>query len=50
MDGRKNCINTIRILAAAQVFLGHAVAHLNVNISYYIINSIAVIQGGPVFS
>ncbi len=45
-----NCINLIRLLAAIQVFLGHAQAHLDVNVvPDFIFDLLSVLQGVPVF-
>lgn len=45
----KNCINLIRLLAAVQVFLGHAVWHLEVEMPDHFLKIISVLQGVPVF-
>ena len=46
LDYRKNSFNLIRLLAALQVFVGHAVAHLKINYSFKIIT---LFQGVPIF-
>lgn len=46
---QKNCVNIIRILAAFQVFYGHATAYLSLNMPEplgYIMN---IIPGVPTF-
>lgn len=46
---RKNCLNTIRLIAALQVLFGHTVVHLEVAISP-IVNEISFFfQGVPIF-
>lgn len=45
----KNCLNLIRILAAIQVFLGHASEHLNISLPGLLMKPFSIIQGVPVF-
>lgn len=46
----KNGINFIKLLAAIQVFIGHATVHLNVYwLPEIISNSLNVLQGVPIF-
>lgn len=45
----KNSFNLIRIYAALQVFLNHALAHLNIDVSPYINSIIAMYKGVPIF-
>lgn len=45
----KNCLNLIRIIAALNVFYGHAMTHLNVKIPTVISKVIGIFQGVPIF-
>lgn len=44
-----NCFNFIRLVAAVQVFLGHALRHLQVDVPVGVRNLISLIPGVPVF-
>lgn len=46
---KSNCLNLLRILAALQVFLGHASVHLNSELPQLLTKPLAIIQGVPVF-
>lgn len=45
----KNCLNLIRLLAAIQVFLGHASGHLKTSLPDLLVKPFSIIQGVPVF-
>lgn len=46
---RKNCINLIRIIAALNVFYGHATTHLNIKMPVGVSKIIGVFSGVPIF-
>lgn len=48
-DRRKNCLSLIKLLAAIQVFLGHAVPSFNIEISKSVSFLISVLEGVPIF-
>lgn len=48
-SNRNNSLNFIRLLAAFQVFLGHADTHLNLNLPDNVLNVFNTLQGVPVF-
>ena len=49
MNRHDNCINLIRIIAAFQVFYGHATAHLSLNMPTAIGYILSIIPGVPTF-
>lgn len=49
MNKNNNCITLIRLVAAIQVFLGHAVVHLEIPNSIEITKFLTIFQGVPVF-
>ncbi len=49
IDKKKNCFNFIRILAAIQVFLGHASAHLEVELPHIVYKGWRCFNGVPIF-
>lgn len=46
---RDNSFNTVRLLAALQVFYGHAVVHLKLSSNEYVSNILGIFQGVPIF-
>ena len=46
---KRNCLNLIRIIAALQVFFGHASAHLQVSLPDLFMKFLNIVQGVPVF-
>lgn len=46
---KANCLSLIRLLAAIQVFLGHAVTHLQIKIPTIFMEFLGVFQGVPIF-
>lgn len=48
-DSRKNCLNTIRLIAAISVMYIHAIAHLEVEMPKILNIVIAFFQGVPIF-
>lgn len=48
-DNRNNSLNFIRLLAAFQVFSGHADTHLNLNLPDSVLNIFNTLQGVPIF-
>ena len=48
-DKRDNCISLIKLLAAIQVFYGHAIVHLQVDTPRQISMALSIISGVPIF-
>ena len=48
-DARKNCLNTIRLIAAISVMYIHAIVHLEVDMPAILSSVIAFFQGVPIF-
>ncbi len=46
---RDNSLNTIRLIAALQVFYGHAVVHMNLPSNHIVSSVFSVFQGVPIF-
>lgn len=49
IDRKHNCLNTIRLLAATQVMLGHACVHLNLAMPEWMDRILSLFSGVPVF-
>ena len=49
IDYKKNCLNTIRLIAALQVLFGHTVFHLEIPTSSLVNQISFFFQGVPVF-
>lgn len=48
-EHRKNCLNTVRLIAAISVFYIHALNHLEVQMPDLLTRIIAFFQGVPIF-
>lgn len=49
INRKKNCFNFIRMIAAMQVFLGHASEHLNVALPQVMRSILSCFNGVPIF-
>lgn len=49
IDRQANCFNLVRLLAAIQVFVGHARVHLDVEFPAFLLNIIKGFGGVPIF-
>jgi len=48
-ENKADCLNLIRLIAAFQVFGGHAVEHLDIAVSENILRMMYILQGVPIF-